>query len=233
MINLRHIGDGLARGGRANGCVDRILPAIRTGQSGQRQNVRFVEAGHGTDGRHGQRVLSQRAGFVGAQDIHRRRFVHRREARRQNPQLRQSVRAERRCEREGGRQRDRYRCEDRRQDEGDDLGERHLEKARIGDQQHDDDAVERGEIAHHAQHRFLLRTHDMRGADELGGAAELGARSGRRDLRHRLAAPYQRPGISLHAGAGFDGYGFAGEHGLVEQDFSPGEAHIRGNHAAE
>ena len=60
----------------------------------------------------------------------------------------------------------------------------------------------------------------MGGADELGGAAELGARPGRRDLRHRLAAPDQRPGIGLHAGAGFDRHGFAGEHGLVEQDFA-------------
>ena len=73
----------------------------------------------------------------------------------------------------------------------------------------------------------------MGGADEFSGAAELGARSGRRDLRHRLAAPYQRPRIGLHARAGFDGYRFAGEHGLVEQDFSSGEVHIRRNHATE
>ena len=77
-----------------------------------------------------------------------------------------------------------------------------------------------GEIAHHAQNRLLLRAHDMGGADELRGAAELGARAGRRDLRHRLAAPHQRPGIGLHARAGFDGDRFAGEHGLVEQDFA-------------
>ena len=73
----------------------------------------------------------------------------------------------------------------------------------------------------------------MRGADEFGGAAELGARAGRRDLSHRLAAPDQSSGIGLHAGAGFDRYGFAGEHGLVEQDFSGGEIHIRGDHAAK
>ena len=230
---FRRVGDRLARGGGANGAIDRILPAIRTGQRGQRQNMRLVEAGHRMNGRHRQRVLGQRAGLVGAQDIHRCRFIHRGEAGRKNAQLCQGPRAERRRKREGGRQRDRDRCENRRQDEGDDLGERHLEKAGIGDQQHDDDAVERGEIAHHAQHRLLLGTHDMGGADEFRGAAELGARSGRRDLRHRLAAPHQRPGIGLHAGAGFDRHGFAGEHGLVEQDFSPGEAHIRGDHAAE
>ena len=138
-------------------------------------------------------LLRQRAGLVGAQDIHRRRFIHRGEAGRKNAQLCQGPRAERRREGEGGRQRDRYRCENRRQDEGDDLGERHLEKTGIGHQHHDDDAVERGEIAHHAQNRLLLGAYDMRGADEFRGAAELGARPGRRDLRHRLAAPDQRP----------------------------------------
>jgi hypothetical protein len=72
----------------------------------------------------------------------------------------------------------------------------------------------------------------MGGADELRGAAELGARSGCRDLRHRLAAPHQCSRICLHARAGFDRYRFAGEHGLVEQDFALGEVHIC-NHATE
>ena len=109
--------------------------------------------------------------------------------------------------------------------------ERHLEKPRIGHQQNDHDAVEHRKIAHHTQHRLLLRTDDMGGTDELGGAAELGARAGRRDLGHRLAAPDQRSGIGLHTGTGFDGYGFAGKHGLVEQDFALGEVHVRGDHA--
>jgi hypothetical protein len=73
----------------------------------------------------------------------------------------------------------------------------------------------------------------MGSADELRGAAELGARSGCRDLSHSLAAPYQRPRIGFQAWASFDGHRLAGEHGLVEQDFSPGEAHIRGDHATE
>ena len=176
-----------------------ILPAIRAGQRGQRQNVRLVEAGHRANGRHRQLVARQRAGLVGAQDIHRCRFIHRGEAGRKDAQLCQGPRAERRRKGEGGRQRDRDRCEDRRQDQRNDLGERHLEKVGIGHQHHDDDAVEHGEIAHHAQHRLLLRADDMGGADQLRGAAELGARSGRRDLRHRLAAPHQRPGIGLHA----------------------------------
>jgi hypothetical protein len=73
----------------------------------------------------------------------------------------------------------------------------------------------------------------MRGAHEFGSAAELGARSGRRNLRHRLAAPYQRSCIGLEARAGFDGDRFPSEHGLVEQDFSLGEMHICGDHGAE
>ena len=233
LDQFRRVGNRLVRGGRANGAVDRVLAAIRAGQRRQRQNMRFVKAGHGMNARHRQRVLGQRAGLVGAQDIRRSRFIHGGEAGRKDAELSQGTRAERRRKGEGGRQRDRYRCEDRRQDEGDDLVERHLEKVGVGDQHHDDDAVEPSEIAHHAQNCFLLGAHDMGGADELGGAAELGARSGRRDLSHRLAAPDQRPGIGLHAGAGFDGYGFAGEHGLVEQDFSPGEVHIRGDHRTE
>ncbi len=56
----------------------------------------------------------------------------------------------------------------------------------------------------------------MGGAHELRSAAELGARSGRRDLRLRLAPTYQRSGECLHARASFDGDRFAGEHGLVE-----------------
>src|ERR1700733_4288182 len=44
-------------------------------------------------------------------------------------------------------------------------------------------------------------------------------------------APYHRPGKGLHANAHFDGYQLASEHGLVAQDFSRGEVHIRGHHA--
>ena len=56
------------------------------------------------------------------------------------------------------------------------------------------DAVEYREIAHHAQHRLLLRADDVRGADQFRGAAEFGARAGCGDLRHGLAAPHQRAG---------------------------------------
>ena len=84
---MGRIRDGLVRGSDANGSIDRILAAVRTRQRGERQNMRFVKAGHWTNDGHRQRVLGQRAGFIGAQDIHGRRFVHRREARRQNAKL--------------------------------------------------------------------------------------------------------------------------------------------------
>jgi hypothetical protein len=71
-------------------------------------------------------------------------------------------------------------------------------------QHHDHDAIERGEVTHHAQNRLLLRADDMGGSHELHGATELSARSGCRDLCDRLASPYQRPGIGLHARARFD-----------------------------
>ena len=57
--------------------------------------------------------------------------------------------------------------------------------------------------------------------------------SGGRDLRHRLTAPHQRSGIGFETGPCFDGYGFASEHGLVEQDLAFGQTHVRGNHGAE
>jgi hypothetical protein len=73
----------------------------------------------------------------------------------------------------------------------------------------------------------------MGGADEFRGAAEFGAHPGRRDLSHGLAAPHQRPCIGLNTRGGFDGHGFSGEHGLIKQDFAPGEAHIRSNHCTQ
>jgi hypothetical protein len=202
-------------------------------QRSQRQNVRLVKTGHRTDGRDSQRVLGQRARLVGAQDIHRRRFIHRGKAGGKDAPLCQGSRPERRRKGEGSRQRDRYRCEHRRQDKRNDLGEGHFEKIGIGHQHRDDDAVECGKIAHHAENRLLLSTYDMGDAHELRRAAELGARAGRRDLRDRFTAPDQRPCIGLHACAGFDGRRFPGEHGLIEQDFSSSEAHIGGDHGAE
>ena len=94
----------------------------------------------------------------------------------------------------------------------------HVEQVGIGHEHHDDCAVERREIAHHPENRLLLRTDDMRGADEFGGASELGARSGRRNFGDCLAAPYQCARKGLRASPGLDRDRFACEHRLIEQD---------------
>ena len=73
----------------------------------------------------------------------------------------------------------------------------------------------------------------MGSADEFRCAAEFGERSGCRNLRDRLAPPNLRSCKCSCTGTGFDRYGFAGEHGLVEQDFSGRKPHIRRNHAAK
>ena len=226
------IGGALAGGGADCG-IDRIIAAIRACQRGERQDARRVEARHRTNRCHRQFVAGQRAGLVNAQDIHRRRLVHRGQASWQHAPLRQHLRTNRRGKGEGGWQRNRYRREDRCQDERDDLGDRHLQRAGVGHQQQDKDAVERREVAHDTQHGLLLGTDDMGGADEFRGAAEFGPRSGRGDLRHRLATPDQSASIGLNARARFDRDGFAGEHGLVEQDFAGIELQIGRDNAAK
>ncbi len=57
LDQFRRIGNRLAPGGGANRAIDRVLPAVRAGQRGERQNMRFVKARHRTDARHRQRVL--------------------------------------------------------------------------------------------------------------------------------------------------------------------------------
>ena len=47
LHQCRRVGDALGRRGGANGPIDRVLPAIGAGQRRQRQNMRFVEPGHG------------------------------------------------------------------------------------------------------------------------------------------------------------------------------------------
>ena len=186
-----------------------------------------------TDSRYGQGVLRQRTGLVGAQDIHRGRLIHRGKPGGQDTELCQGPGAERRGKGKRGRQRNGNRCQDRCKDEGNDLGKWHLEKIGIGHQERDDHAIEHGEVAHHTKHRLLLGTHNVGGADEFGGAAELGAHTGCRDLGDRLAAPHQRTCEGLHARGGFNRHRLAGEHGLVEKDLSGSQAHVRGNHATE
>ena len=199
---LRRIGGVLALRGRPDGLVDRILPALRAGQRRQRQNMRFVEIGHRADLSHAQSVLRQRAGLVRAQDIHRRRFIHRGEPCRKDAKLGEVARAQRRREGEGRRQRNRNRGQNRGENEGDNFGDRHFEKSGVDREPDDEDAIERGQIADDAHDRLLLRADDMSGENELGGLPEFGARARRRDFRHRLAAPHQRPRIGLAARAG-------------------------------
>ena len=75
----------LSQGGGPDRRVHRVLPAIRTGQRGQCQNSDLVEAGHRTHGGYRERVARQHTCLVSTQDIHRRRFIHRRKASRENP----------------------------------------------------------------------------------------------------------------------------------------------------
>jgi hypothetical protein len=100
------------------------------------------------NGRNRQGVLGQRAGLVGAQDNHRCCFIDGGEASRKNAPLCESPRAQRQRKGKGGPQRDGYRCQDRGQDKGYDVSDRHLDVPGVGYQQHDDYAVESGEIAH-------------------------------------------------------------------------------------
>ncbi len=109
------------RGGGADGRVHGILPAIRTGQGGQSQNVRFVKAGHGVDGGHLQFVARQRACLIRAQHVDACRFIHGGEPRGKDAQMRQSPRAERRRKGKGSRQRYRDRRQNRREHQGNDL----------------------------------------------------------------------------------------------------------------
>jgi hypothetical protein len=104
---------------------------------------------------------------------------------------------------------------------------------RIRHQQEDQDAIEHREIAHHLQHRLLLRTDDMSRANQLSRATKLGADARRRDFRDRLASLHQRAGKGLKSRPGFGANGFTGEHGLIEQDIPVGELYVRRYNAAE
>ena len=94
-------------------------------------------------------------------------------------------------------------------------------------------AVEHRQIAHHAEHGLLLGTYDMRIEHKFRGTTELRACSGRCHLRNRLASPDHRPCIGLEVRAGFDGDGFAGEHGLINLNRSLRQADVGGNHGPE
>ena len=85
-----------------------------------------------------------------------------------------------------------------------DLPHRQVERLGISHQDHDDDAIEQGEIAHHTHNGFLLGAFGVRGANEFRSASKFRARSGRRDLRNRFTAPHQRSRIRFEPGASFD-----------------------------
>ena len=121
LDQFRQIGRPLFCGGGPDGRIHRILPAVRTRQGSQSQDVRFVEAGHGVDGGYRQFVLRQRAGLIRAQHVDAGRFIHGGEPRWKNAQLCQSPRAERRRKGKGGRQRYRDRRQNRREHQGNDL----------------------------------------------------------------------------------------------------------------
>jgi hypothetical protein len=46
-----------------------------------------------------------------------------------------------------------------------------------------------------------------------------------------FSPPHEGAGIGRRAGAKLDRYGFAGQHGLVQQDRSVDDLHVRGHHA--
>jgi hypothetical protein len=156
LTQFRQTGNGGLRGGGANGCVYWILPAIRAGEGSQPQNVRSIEAGHRVYGGHLQLVERQRAGFVRAQDLDAGRFIHGGKPRWKDAEMGQGPRAERCRKGEGGRQRYRDRRQNRGEHQRNNLTRRQLESVCIPHQHHDEDAVEHGEIAHHAQNGLLL-----------------------------------------------------------------------------
>ena len=85
---LRAIGDRLASRRSADGDIDRVLSAIRTGQPRQREHVIIVISRHRMDGGHRKLVARQRSCLVRTENIDAARFVDRREAGWQNSQTR-------------------------------------------------------------------------------------------------------------------------------------------------
>jgi hypothetical protein len=167
------------------------------------------------------------------QHVHRRRLVDGRKAGGQDALFRQPLRAQRGCEREGRGQRHRHRRQHRDQRQRDELRNRQADRIGISEERDHDHAVHRGEVAHHAEDRFLLRARHMGGPHQLGRSTEFRARSRRRHLGQRLAAPNQRASKRLASRPGLDRQRLAGDHRLVEKDIAGDEAHIGGDDAAE
>ena len=118
---LRRVGDGLLRGGRADGGIHGVLPAVGARESGHRQEVRLVEAGLGPERGDRQGVERQRPRLVRAEHVQSRRLVHGGQSGGQHAQARQRLRAERRRQRERGGQSDRDGRQNGREHEMDDV----------------------------------------------------------------------------------------------------------------
>ena len=105
LDQFRQIGGRFFCGSGPDGAIHRILPAVRTRQGSDSQDMRFVEASHGMNRGYRQCVLRQRAGFIGAQHVDAGRFIHGGEPGWKNAQLGQSLCAERGRKGKGSRQR--------------------------------------------------------------------------------------------------------------------------------
>jgi hypothetical protein len=86
---------------------------------------------------------------------------------------------------------------------------------------------------HDPQDCVLLRTDNVRRADKLRRATELGMCAGCRNLRRRFTAPYQCACIGIRASASFSWQRLACEHRLVEQDRAVKQMDVGRNHSAE
>ena len=90
-VGFSHLGSGVERdeaddirqraeGCGADRCIDRVLAVGGAGGGGQAQDFGGYQAGlQRGDGSERQRVLGQRAGFVGANNVNHRRFIQRRQ----------------------------------------------------------------------------------------------------------------------------------------------------------
>jgi hypothetical protein len=64
------------------------------------------------------------------------------------------------------------------------------------------------------------------------GSCKFGTSTGRCHFCERFATSHECACVGSHSGAAFDGQGFAGQHGMVEQNRSLDQPHICGDNAA-
>ncbi len=91
-------------------------------------------------------------------------------------------------------------------------------KPGIGSDEHDDAAIENGEVAHDPQHSLLLGTDDVRSANQFCCTSEFGMDPRGRYDSCGFAAPHQGTCIGIHTCSGFDGQRLTCKHRLIEQD---------------